>query len=434
MISIFILHSSHDFYISACLDESLIDDHLLTSIVNNNNFKPKTIHKIKLDVVFSSNIMIRNYTFQKPAVNPPSFGGGSSGGGGGGGGIPPSYTENNTSGNSNSRNVSTSQSNTYGSSANYHQQQIPSYQNVHQETQIYNQNLSSDEDIEKSDAMTRSFNSTKRNSTLLSQSNTNAANNLTKTNVRMQGNFYASDPQNVKYYSNINFNNPKYYQQYPVSNETYQPYQPSYQKPAKTPYFNQIINSSGNQFGDNQNEYFQHQHQPTHQPSTCKRYNSLNAHLNALASDQTKYGGQNISSGDLLKQNHNSINNYITSNTNKSQARLHFQNEFQNYENEINNAKSKQQTQANHNDIVDLESTNSSNSMSSGSMSNGLSNNLENRVLESYLKTIRKTVDNESGVSGTNDLLYKNYSHSDSTDVNEYNDHLSENASFNKSI
>ncbi len=179
MISIFILHSSHDFYISACLDESLIDDHLLTSIVNNNNFRPKTIHKIKLDVVFSSNIMIRNYTFQNPAVNPPSFGGGSSGGGGGGGGIPPSYTENNTSGNSNGRNVSTSQSNTYGSSVNYHQQQIPSYQNVHQETQIYNQNLSSDEDIEKSDAMTRSFNSTKRNSTLLSQSNTNAANNLT---------------------------------------------------------------------------------------------------------------------------------------------------------------------------------------------------------------------------------------------------------------
>jgi hypothetical protein len=60
MLSIFILHSSQDFYISACLDETLIDNYLLTSIVKNNNFKPKTLHKIKLDVLFSSNITIRN--------------------------------------------------------------------------------------------------------------------------------------------------------------------------------------------------------------------------------------------------------------------------------------------------------------------------------------------------------------------------------------
>ena len=60
MVSIFILHSSHDFYISACLEESLIDDHLLNTMIKNPSFRPKTLHKIKLDVLFSSNIIIQN--------------------------------------------------------------------------------------------------------------------------------------------------------------------------------------------------------------------------------------------------------------------------------------------------------------------------------------------------------------------------------------
>jgi hypothetical protein len=60
MLSIFILHSSQEFYISACLDETLVDNFFLTSIVKNTSFKPKTLHKIKLDVLFSSDITIRN--------------------------------------------------------------------------------------------------------------------------------------------------------------------------------------------------------------------------------------------------------------------------------------------------------------------------------------------------------------------------------------
>ena len=71
MLSIFILHSSQEFYISACLDETLIDNYFLTSIVKNTSFKPKTLHKIKLDVLFSSNITIRN---SRHKITAPSSG------------------------------------------------------------------------------------------------------------------------------------------------------------------------------------------------------------------------------------------------------------------------------------------------------------------------------------------------------------------------
>lgn len=59
MLSIFILHSSQDFYLSGCLDKSLLDSSLLKNIVKNPEFRPMSIQKIKLDVVFGADIVIR---------------------------------------------------------------------------------------------------------------------------------------------------------------------------------------------------------------------------------------------------------------------------------------------------------------------------------------------------------------------------------------
>lgn len=60
MLSVFILHNSQDFYISACIDESLIESGLIKNIFKNKNFKPNVLQKVKLDVLFSSDIIIRN--------------------------------------------------------------------------------------------------------------------------------------------------------------------------------------------------------------------------------------------------------------------------------------------------------------------------------------------------------------------------------------
>ncbi len=60
MLSIFIMHNSHDFYLSACIDESLIEENLLCNILKNKEFKPNALQKIKLDVSFASNIVIQN--------------------------------------------------------------------------------------------------------------------------------------------------------------------------------------------------------------------------------------------------------------------------------------------------------------------------------------------------------------------------------------
>ncbi|RNA27919.1 hypothetical protein BpHYR1_028651 [Brachionus plicatilis] len=59
MVSIFILHSSHDFYLSGCLDKSLLDASLLKNVITNVEFKPRSVQKIKLDVVFGADIVIK---------------------------------------------------------------------------------------------------------------------------------------------------------------------------------------------------------------------------------------------------------------------------------------------------------------------------------------------------------------------------------------
>lgn len=59
MLSIFILHSSHDFYLSGCLDKSLLDSSLLKNVIKNPEFKPKSVQKIRLDVVFGADIVIK---------------------------------------------------------------------------------------------------------------------------------------------------------------------------------------------------------------------------------------------------------------------------------------------------------------------------------------------------------------------------------------
>lgn len=60
MLSIFILHSSHDFYVSGCMDETLLSESILKNCIKNSDFKPKSVQKIKLDVVFNSDIIIKN--------------------------------------------------------------------------------------------------------------------------------------------------------------------------------------------------------------------------------------------------------------------------------------------------------------------------------------------------------------------------------------
>lgn len=62
VFSIFILHNSQDFYISACIDESLLDSNLVKNILKNKDFKPNALQKIKIDALFSSDIMISNRT------------------------------------------------------------------------------------------------------------------------------------------------------------------------------------------------------------------------------------------------------------------------------------------------------------------------------------------------------------------------------------
>ncbi|CAF0780388.1 unnamed protein product [Brachionus calyciflorus] len=59
MLSIFILHSSHDFYVSGCLDKSLLEENVLKNVLKNPEFKPKNVQKIKLDVVFGTDISIK---------------------------------------------------------------------------------------------------------------------------------------------------------------------------------------------------------------------------------------------------------------------------------------------------------------------------------------------------------------------------------------
>jgi hypothetical protein len=82
ILSIFILHSSNDFYISACLDETLIDESLLNGTIKNLDYKPSALQSVKLDVVFASNIIIRNKNqsqqqqhqkclFKSPSQPPP---------------------------------------------------------------------------------------------------------------------------------------------------------------------------------------------------------------------------------------------------------------------------------------------------------------------------------------------------------------------------
>lgn len=59
-LSIFILHSSQDFYISASIDSSLLEKNFLNNIIKNEKYKPVSLHKIKLDVAFLPNMTIIN--------------------------------------------------------------------------------------------------------------------------------------------------------------------------------------------------------------------------------------------------------------------------------------------------------------------------------------------------------------------------------------
>ena len=199
MISIFILHSSHDFYISACLDESLIDEQLLTTIINNNNFKPKTIHKIKLDVVFSSSIMIRNAQ-AKPLTNAISFNAVDNSSVRN---ISPTSTSYTTSSTSNSNSTITNSS--YSQHNHQHHmssQQLPSYQHLlqqQQQQQQYKPNMhsinSDDEEISIQSAVAHG-NKQRHNSAHSASSSP-----LTKTNIRMQNNINSSSGSN--YYTHL---------------------------------------------------------------------------------------------------------------------------------------------------------------------------------------------------------------------------------------
>ncbi len=64
LLPVFILNKLNDFYVSACIDESLIDKEMLQNIFNNKMYKPNLLQKIKLDVLFSSDIVVQSKHLQ----------------------------------------------------------------------------------------------------------------------------------------------------------------------------------------------------------------------------------------------------------------------------------------------------------------------------------------------------------------------------------
>jgi hypothetical protein len=59
MLSVFILHSSQDYYVSACLDESLIESSRIKSILNNSNLKPSALQRVKIDILVTNDCTIK---------------------------------------------------------------------------------------------------------------------------------------------------------------------------------------------------------------------------------------------------------------------------------------------------------------------------------------------------------------------------------------
>jgi hypothetical protein len=59
MLSVFILHSSQDYYVSACIDESLIESNKIKSILNNNQLKPNALQKVKIDLLVTNDCIIK---------------------------------------------------------------------------------------------------------------------------------------------------------------------------------------------------------------------------------------------------------------------------------------------------------------------------------------------------------------------------------------
>lgn len=57
-LSIFILHASQDFYFGGLVDKSLINKSILNNFVCNRNYRPISLHKVKVDVDFNQEIIV----------------------------------------------------------------------------------------------------------------------------------------------------------------------------------------------------------------------------------------------------------------------------------------------------------------------------------------------------------------------------------------
>ena len=422
MVSVFILHSSHDFYISACLDESLIDNHLLHTVINNQNFKPKTLHKIKLDVLFSSNIIIRN-KFSKIQYPP--------------------VTSNQTNTNSNSYHVGMDISNTNTSSPNHYQN--PSFQqhsNTQQHHQQHQRNISNSSDEENEEVIHLNY----KKQNILAQNNMQAnisiPSTFSKSNIKIHNtnsliynnnNPIHTDNQSMQTRSN-NYNNMyasnKYYQNDGNSNETFysQQHQASNYSKANAnrnslPVYNQVYPS--NQFDSNYSNHFYLNSQQLPNQSS-KKFNNINTYLNSLQNERAK----NLDTNAEEMQRVNNGGGGGGSEKNISKIRNSY--EFDSLKRKSSNEASQQHFQQDNPTMSSNLNENISEINSSISSMSSNNYNLENRVLESYLNTIKKV--GESSATGT-PVLYKNYSRSDECDNSEYSEKFVETASsYNKSV
>ena len=273
MISIFILHSSQDFYISACLDESLIDDYLLNSVINNSKYKPKTLHKIKLDVLFSSSIIIRN-KFVKTQHAPIS---------------------------------AQNSHNSFGYSDNpqnkYHSTQAPAYSpvvsNNYQYQKTHQEIDSSDDDVEElepNDARSTNDVFLNRFSNQVNNTNTNNSNSKIYSNTpeyQFKANTQPNCYNNVRLHPQTIHSNDNYYQ-HPQSN---------FQKSnTRTLSNHQIIPT--NQFENRSNQHFLPQHQSSLNENQAYGKQNSNFHSSyGQHQEQQAFNGSDISSANSNSYN-----------------------------------------------------------------------------------------------------------------------------------
>jgi hypothetical protein len=473
MVSIFILHSSHDFYISACLDETLIDTHLLHTVINNSTFKPKTLHKIKLDVLFSSNIIIRNDTnkfFQRNTNTqyPPYVTGGNA----------MSFHTSIETNNNNNTNLS-SPSSAPGSSSTYQNTSSSSYQQSRQQPLQQQQHTSNSSGDDSEEAMIgHIFKKTSHphphphphqqpNSLPLSAV---SSSNFSKSNVKLHNSnslMQQINPDHHHHHHNhqqyMQSNRAHSFNTYHHLNSNNKYNHHSQNMNTNDNFYNQQNNSNLNrttttssiynqvyptdQFDSNQYSlYNQQQQQQHHNSQNYRRFNGVNAYLNSLPLSE-RMGADVGGSSDVEmhhKNNEKNSQNNIRNSYESSSSSYEQQHTKRKLFSEVGlsastaaAAAAQQHSSSEHAPEINssISSMSSSNNNNNNNNNNSSSNSLENRVLESYLNTIKKVGESAGNGDGGTTILYKNYSHSDECNQSDYGERYSDTGStFNKSV